>query len=148
MIIFVNKGFVESSSGREDLYINSINLIKENYLMPKGVGYYQYVTGGNYPHNVILDLLITFGIITIPIIFCFIIAVVIKYKKSQTTFRLIFSTLLIFITARLTFSGNFWSEQVLWILIGFLVSTNIDNNVSAVVNLYKIYINRRKLDES
>lgn len=120
IIYMFNNGLFESSSGRDIIYKYSIDIIKEKSFLPTGVGYFEYATGYVYPHNVFLDLIITFGIISMPIIFQFIVFVKRNIRKLDKKNRIIIFTLLIFAFSRLFFSATFWTEPILWMIIGLL----------------------------
>lgn len=127
-IMSFDKGIVQASSGRDFLYIKSLDLIINNNFMPNGVGYFQFITGEVYPHNIFLDLCITFGIFSILIIITSIIIYYKKIKKVNEKILLdIIISLTIFSLIRLNFSGMFWNEVPLWVLIGILINIRDKN---------------------
>lgn len=123
IILMLDEGLAESASGRDVIYDAAIQVLKESYLLPRGLGYFQNMTGMNYPHNVFLDILIVFGIFSIPLILFLAYFLVKNYFNSDNeAYKLLLISLTIFILTRLLFSGTFISETALWIIIGLLIS--------------------------
>lgn len=118
----IQRGIVESSSGRDFLYEQAVDMIHSNYFMPNGIGYYQFNTNFTYPHNIFLDILITFGIFGL-IIFIIIVCVgIYKFLNLKDSLeKIVVFTLVIYVGIRLNFSGMFWSESILWVIIGLLL---------------------------
>jgi hypothetical protein len=116
-------GVSRASSGRDDIYTQSINLIKDNYLLPKGVGYFEFITGEVYPHNIFLEMFITFGFLGIGIL-CFLFYLFFRsYIKSKNYyFKVVLATLFIFTFVRLIFSSTFWTETTFWIIMGIILN--------------------------
>lgn len=114
---------IETSSGREILYERALKMIKDSYLIPRGLGYYEFVTGYNYPHNIILDMFIILGFFAIPItIYFFVIFIKTYFYSNNESMKLILMTLLIFILCRLFFSGTFINEPAIWTILGILIA--------------------------
>lgn len=112
-------------SGRDNIYFETIKLIYDSNLMPKGIGYYQYVTDRSYPHNIFLDMTITFGFLGILAFVLVILIYLIKYLKMPDSFsKELIAILSIYQFIILNFSGTFWSESIMWMLLGFLISNN------------------------
>ncbi|RKD23109.1 hypothetical protein BEP19_12860 [Ammoniphilus oxalaticus] len=118
-------GLVESSSGRDGIFHQSFELIKDGFL-PRGVGYFQYVTGLVYPHNLLLDIFIVFGILGIPLIVLITIHII-KFFKIERNFRKkdIVIILLIMSLTRLSLSSTFLYDTTFWVLVGVVLSTNV-----------------------
>lgn len=135
-IMFLRSGLSGAASGRDSLYGEALSLISLNNYMPKGIGYYQNVTGVIYPHNVFLDVLITFGFFGLVFLLCLFFIAIFKYIKiKKPSLRIVIVTLFIYTTVLLNLSGTFWSEEVFWLLIGFLITVNY-----AKVNEEVVYI--------
>lgn len=111
--------------GRTELYDAAINIVYSSNFMPRGVGYFEYITGFVYPHNVLLELFITFGVLSIPIIILFLFYFTKKVKiiEDKILVHIIF-ILIIFSITRLSFSSMFWNDIPLWVCIGFLINQN------------------------
>lgn len=135
LIMMVNSGFLAASSGRDSIYVSSIEIIKKAYGIPRGMGYFTHITGEIYPHNIILDMLICFGIIGI---FLLLLLVIIFYKKykiiQDNDLKQILIYLMIFLVIRLNFSGSFYNEVPLWITIGLLVGYKNESLRSNVID--------------
>jgi|SRR5690625_705841 len=117
------QGFV---SGRDSIYSNSISMIYENNLMPKGIGYYQYSTGEVYPHNIFLDIILTFGFVGIIFLLILIPLFILSYCKiNDRNFREIIAILSIYQFTILNFSGTFWSAPVVWMILGLFLSKGV-----------------------
>lgn len=122
-------GISESLSGRDDITDQAINLITSNNFMPNGIGYFQYVTGIVYPHNIILDILVSFGFFGLILLFVFIVFAIRKYIKIKDMyFKILIVPLSIYLLIRLSFSGTFWSEEELWMLVGLFTSYSIQES--------------------
>lgn len=133
IILMINRGIVESSSGRDVIYSKAIEVIKNSYLLPRGIGYYQFVTGTIYPHNILLESAIIFGFLIVPIIFWIVKQFIVKYRfVGDEYFKLTLVTLSCFILLRLSFSGTFWSESVFWVVIGLLMFSNSNRRVKTI----------------
>lgn len=120
---FLNDETDNSLSSRSSLTHQSIEIIYSNNLMPNGIGYFQKVTNGTYPHNIFIDILITFGFFGILIIAgLFIWILVIYNKQNNSDFRMVIFSLLVYNIIRLNFSGTFWDETLFFALLGLLMS--------------------------
>lgn len=116
-------GIEESTSGRDSLYDQSLDIIKENNFMPKGIGYYQYTTGIVYPHNIFIDISITYGIFGLIAFICILIWAFCKsIRINNQSFKLVIITLFIYTFIRLNFSGMFWSDEILLVLVGLVIT--------------------------
>lgn len=134
-IMAFESGLEQSSSGRSDIYDETIEIIREANFKPNGIGYYTYKTGKNYPHNFILDILIVFGIYGAIIISTISIIMLIKtIKDSNPDIRFYIILLTIYVIFRLLLSGTFINEEMLWVLIGLVIS--IENKKNKVIKLY------------
>lgn len=121
-IMAIDNGFIKSTSGRENLARLSIDIISNNPLKPNGLKYFTYVTGEIYPHNLIFDLSITFGLLAcVFIIGCLLYLIFkVKYIKNKN-FKIILSEIIILEFLWLFFSGTFIEESLFWIIIGILI---------------------------
>lgn len=129
-----NKNLNVITSGREDLYSFSIQTIKNNYFLPVGFGYFSSHTEFEYPHNVILELLLDFGFLGIFIFIGLLIVVLVTLSKSDKKNKFIILLFLSFSLSRLFVSSSFWLESSLWIVFGFVTNNRtrrikIDENI-------------------
>src|SRR5699024_5624549 len=135
-------------SGRDNIYFDSVKLIYKNNLMPKVIGYYQNVTEHVYPHNVFFDIMITFGFIGVLLILSVAIISIIKYIKiSNLYIKQLILILGIYQFTILNFSGTFWSESIMWMLFGLLISNNFVSKVETKISSLNVIntINNRCL---
>ena len=121
-IMAIDNGFIKSTSGREELAKLSIDIIKSNPLKPHGLKYFTYFTGRIYPHNLILDLSIVFGLLGAIFIIGFLIYLIFKSKYIKNeSFEIILSEIIVLEFLWLFFSGTFIEESIFWIIIGVLM---------------------------
>ena len=118
LIMMTDEGVVSSSSGREVVFLEAIEMICNNFFLPYNVGYYQANTihGAPYPHNLILDLLLIVGLPGVLILMVFygrfILATLMLPEKSLKYFII---TISIYSLSRLSLSGSFWSDTLFWL---------------------------------
>ena len=103
------------------MYSVAIEIIKNNNLKPLGIGYFRVVTGSAYPHNFILEYIITFGILGLVVLPFIVWYLYKKYSRLKSEKKLVSNLLIIFIIIRLSMSSSFFIESMLWILLGFLI---------------------------
>lgn len=118
-------------TGRDEIYIKCFDYIKSRTGLPGGFGVPLYLTDGKYyySHNLILQLLITFGILgtaLLTILTCFKLLTIKKYK-SKEYFKLIifmfFSYLLIGMTG-----SSIWIHYISTIFIALVFFRNNEQN--------------------
>ncbi|MER2108135.1 MAG: O-antigen polymerase [Solibacillus sp.] len=118
----LEQGVLAASSGRDTLVQVTWEIINKENFMPIAYGNLKNYSEHIYPHNIILELIMNFGIVGV---FVFLISTgwivykifIIRNVPLKHTVTLIF--ILIFI--RLQFSGSYWMESYLWFLIGFIL---------------------------
>ncbi|AKG03777.1 hypothetical protein AAV35_002545 [Salimicrobium jeotgali] len=121
LILAFDNGIVETSSGREELLGLGYEIAKSNNFMPKGVGYFQYITEGNYPHNIFIDVLVSFGFFGVILLLVLFGLGVYQYKKmNNELLKLITLAFFVFVFIRLNFSSTFWISTEFWILLGLV----------------------------
>src|SRR5699024_5661168 len=75
------------SNGRSIIYEDVMQLVVDNPVIGKGISYYAIYSGGRYPHNIVLQLLLETGIVlTIPIIIIILLAVKVSFS-SMANFK-------------------------------------------------------------
>lgn len=122
-IMAFEEGIMKSSSGRDEIYQSSIELIKNSGFRANGIGYYTYKTGENYPHNFILDIMIIFGAIGTLIVLTILLILIIKLINiKDEKIKMFLLLILIYTFVRLTFSATFITEETLWLLIGLIIN--------------------------
>lgn len=115
---------VSESAGRDVIARQAIDLIGKSNLMPNGIGYFSFATGIVYPHNIILEIAIDFGIIgiiSLIIITLLILRKKIYIGKKDKLYKYIVAMIFIYSLTRLMFSGRYLTEPLLWIGIGLVV---------------------------
>lgn len=116
-VTFQNTGGVYTS-GRDIIYRNSIEMIKEKPLFGHGLESFTVKTGTVYPHNLLLEMALETGLMGIFIFIAFLIIafrVVFKMKRSST---FIFSGLPLYMIIVQMFSGEFYDFRYffLWLI--------------------------------
>lgn len=113
----------ESTSGRSDIYINSINAIKISPIFGYGFfNYYQIV--GDMPHNFVLEILLIGGIIFFIIFLIGIFYLMTKYIKTnkKNSIDFLIPYILIYPATMLFFSSNFLVSSELWFVIFYILT--------------------------
>lgn len=128
-----NYGFVASSSGRDVILSEAIDLIKLNNYYPAPVGYFMEHTTWVYPHNIFIEVILNYGFLGplfLLIVTTYIIFKISKIKNKSIKYFYIF--IFIFVIIRLSFSNTYWSEPLLWGAIGMLLfNQNLNKEQSA-----------------
>lgn len=115
---------ISESAGRDVIVRQAIDLIKNANLMPNGIGYFSFATGVIYPHNMILEIAIDFGIIGIVSLIIIALLILIKYisiGKNDKLYKYMVAMTFIYSLTRLMFSGRYITESLLWVGIGLVV---------------------------
>lgn len=134
LLQFKDLGLAGTSSGRNVIYEISMNIVRESNLKANGIGYFDYATGLGYPHNIILDIAISFGILGLLLFGCLIIILILKYFKSDRKndgYNRFIVCISIYCITRLLISSTFWSESYFWMLLGLIL---FNNNTKRVLN--------------
>lgn len=112
-------GFDFSKTNRESVFTEAIMLVKEKPIL--GYGIFNW-GGNNYPHNIILEVLLNGGIIYLVLFSVFMIYVLIKlFKiiKNHSEVRLIL-IIFMFPLVMLMFSGTYTTNSIFWFCISFI----------------------------
>ena len=114
-------------SGRDEIYTKCIEFIKMRYGLPGGFGVPQYLTNGEYyySHNLILQLLITFGGIgtLLLMILLYQKMCMIKKYESKDFFRLIIFSFFSYILIGMT-GSSIWINYISTIAIALVFFRN------------------------
>lgn len=114
LALFLSNDVGEISSGREELYRRSIDLIYERIFLGGGPGSVLYDVG-IYAHNIFLDIMIDWGFVGLFFsvgIFCVIIKKFFSIKNEPNIFFLFVIFLMHFV--QLMFSGTFYASFGIW----------------------------------
>lgn len=119
-------GDIADSSGRDKIYENIINaLMKQNPFIPYGAYGDRYITHEKfYSHNVILEIMITFGVVLgtllIILLVYYLVKIFVIYRNYQSFGMLI--ALVSYAICHLMFSTSFWYEQVFGAMLAVMVT--------------------------
>lgn len=112
------------SKERDEIFENLVNGIKERPIIGYGL-YGDRVVSGGYAHNIILEILATFGIALgglLMILFACICCNRIYSKKVTVEYKAIIILLVCTGVVKLFMSGSFMQEPNLFLLLGILLS--------------------------
>jgi len=118
--------YAASAYDRVDYLTSAIKLFKEKPIFGIGMGEFMYLHGGkgNYPHNLLLESLVSFGILGI---FIFWPTFFISFKNSIITLKdknmknvEIIALWFLFFFFDSMFSGSLSSRRTLWLIMGIL----------------------------
>lgn len=122
---------ITDSNGRDSLYGQLLSYIKSSPLFGYGLGADRNLVG-NYSHNFVLELIISFGIIIGVIISLSLVILVIKsFVSTKDSNQRAFILILIgpsFI--KLSLSGSFLMEPYLFFIIGYCMSLRYHNQIA------------------
>lgn len=125
--MMLEQGLMASASGRDNIYDITFDIIVRARGLPTGVGYLNYVTGHQYPHNFILEWFLVFGYLFGTILLMVLVAAILNFllrkniDNSKKTFMILF---LIYFITRSLFSSSFLIERSFWIVIIIILSKN------------------------
>jgi len=125
--VWTYKGdYAGSFKDRADFSKGALELIKENPIFGIGMGEFMYLHGGkgNYPHNLLLESLVSFGIFGLlifwPVFFLSLKnSYVILKSKNLINFEII-AIWFIFFFLDSNFSGSLSNFRTLWLFMGIL----------------------------
>lgn len=125
-VIIENEGKIAFLTGRELLYLHSIELIIDNPLF--GVGFFvdRYYLDGTYPHNLILELFLHFGIPLGLFLFIgfFFYSIYILSSKNDSEFKLIYMLYFSYALGHLLISGSYLTSWALAGCLGLMLSNS------------------------
>ncbi|XZM79715.1 O-antigen ligase family protein [Clostridium perfringens] len=119
-------GFDFSETNRESVYKEAIIAIKEKPIL--GYGIFNW-GGNNYPHNIVLEILLNGGIVYLLSFIIFIIYVLTKLLKLIKLFSKIRLILIIFMfpLIMLMFSGTYTTNSIFWFCISFICTCKVNS---------------------
>lgn len=131
-------------SGRSNLYQGAFKEISDHFLgvgmfrdrqiMSKYMGAYSGSTTGNYPHNIVLEILIQYGVFFGPAILIILISLLYKVGKSCGDNELpIFIVLMSIGMFPLFISSSYLLWDKFYLLLGF----SVERYKMGILNLYK-----------
>ena len=119
---------------RLDIWREAIVYIKESPILGHGIATFEAATGG-YPHNIFLDIALTFGLFGLLFFLCILVHSIIKLCQTKNRELKIFQSIcLLCWIVPLQFSLTFWSTILFWVywgiyLYGFLNQKKVCENV-------------------
>lgn len=112
-------GFSSGLSGRDEIYENTLNIIKNNLLIGKGMPALREIGSRfDYPHNIFLQILMEFGILGIVLFLVVLIRIYKSYSK-KTVEEKEFFIIVILMNIRLLFSSSYLVYPMFWIMLFF-----------------------------
>lgn len=117
------EGSFELDKGRNRMWTSVINLIKEHPILGSGIYADRHISG-IYCHQIILEILLNFGIIFGGIFLIILIMNILKmviFCKDRE-WRVIFITFLSLALIRLNISSSFWYDTNFWVCIAIVVN--------------------------
>jgi O-antigen ligase len=114
----LNFSKIDFSAGRTDIYITCLDIIKNNPLIGIGIGGDRVLLEGTYPHNILLEILMNFGILLGSICIIFILFLTIKSIFSKNFVNRSLSIMFLGIGfIQLFFSGSYLTSPNFWLYI-------------------------------
>lgn len=126
--------FFTTDYARFELYRNTLRLIGEKPILGYGFfGYIPFLGIYRYPHNIVLQILLScgfLGLIPISILFTILVKRILVIVKEDNSYEIIV-TLLIYSLVYLTFSGSFIENSIFMFCIGFIscIKTCAETNI-------------------
>lgn len=120
-------------SGREFIYENTINAINENLLTGIGLAGDRLINNGTYSHNIVLELLATFGIfigslLLLILLFLFIRACIFNKDPNGKVLCIIYFSYAI---PMLMVSRTLWTQTEFWILLALCLNAGRLNKIKS-----------------
>lgn len=119
--------FEGGSSGRGSIYEYSLEKIGERPLTGYGIYGYLYIGLDPYPHNIILEILLQYGVILgfffLAILFIFEVRLIKKGEFLQLGISF-------YVYVNLMFSGSYTSNPYFWFILCFALAEMFSNNES------------------
>jgi O-antigen ligase len=117
-------------NGREIVYGNTLQMIGNNPFFGNGIGAYALHYNGGYPHNLILHLVVEFGLIfAIPIIRAVLKRLFVLFKpitenEKYNEYKIFIFFCFVASLPKLMFSSYLWKEQIFWVMV-FATSSSL-----------------------
>lgn len=116
-------GVAESSSGRDVIYNEAIQLFQTN-IWGCGVGFYNEGASGRYPHNLFLEVAVEWGILGLLVVFCMIVVFLYKlYVEKNMVNKNVMLILFTIMFGRLLVSSSYWERPEFWMCLGMFLFT-------------------------
>lgn len=127
--MMIANGLIESSSGRDIIYLTLLHYIKNNLFFGYGVAYSNIILGYT-PHNIMLQVLIESGIFGLIVwmslwIYFFHKLRYIHYKQNKKLSNILISISSLAI-GRLLVSSDMWIRPEYWLVISIIINYKIE----------------------
>ncbi len=111
--------FEESSSGRFDLYRDTINNILQSPYI--GNPFFQQIDDQPFVHNIYLQIANDLGIFALIIFLLFVLLCIFMLlsKKINDIDKIVLNIFMVISMGRLTFSSTLWMRPEFWLFVGF-----------------------------
>lgn len=118
LILLFQGDITDASSGRDTLYSRCIQLFHENPF-GNGVGFWQSDSFmyGLYPHNILLEIAVEFGVFGILIFSIILVSIIIKLFRLDLFSFFPYAALFSICFGRLMVSSTFWSRPEFWLIV-------------------------------
>lgn len=125
LLSLITQNDVFFDNGRFELFETTWNLIIASPLTGKGVFSDRYFLNNTYPHNLLFELLLNYGLILGSVI---VIGIIYGITKSLLSKNVVYKELILFLFilgfVPLLFSGSFWTQKEFFALLGFSIFQN------------------------
>ena len=112
-------------SGREEIWQSAKEMIKENFILGSGAGYYKANNKENlYVHNIVYDIIIEYGIIIFMLMSIIIIKGIIKLIKEKGSNKVVGIVFFIMWFPKLMFSSYLQAEIGFWLFVVWALVKN------------------------
>lgn len=119
-----SKDAVNVTSARTDIWLNSINYIKESPIIGNGIGTFETKTG-KYVHNVFLDIFVTFGLLSFMLFILVLIYEIYRIIKEKNYEKKMFTYCCLVVSLiPMQISLSFWNVILFWIFEGIEILSN------------------------
>lgn len=122
---FSHEGSAISRGGRDEVFNLALRYISEN---PFGYGFFRsYALMGNYPHNIILEILMDGGFLLLLLFICFIVKLIIKLKRigKEENQLTLFMLLFFYPIVMLSFTGTYLWNGMFWFCVVYILSYRV-----------------------
>ena len=130
----LSRGFAAASSSRDTLYMNSIEMIKKSPFWGNPISIDE--EGGDYVHNIFLQVAQDLGILMLIVLVCFVLYSIyqIANEKNLKSDRLIILSLFSISIGRLMFSSTIWRRPEFWMLICIIINLKSLNRSNRLIS--------------
>ena len=120
--------FSSTTSGRDIIYETALSRMNESFLFGSPFNTCYIDTGSTYYHNILLDILVNFGVFVLVFFLLFMFLQFYRIGKTKNKeLKLVFSVLFSISIGRLILSSSLWQRPEFWLFMGFPKFYNIKN---------------------